>query len=217
MKKLLVVALAIITAFSCFSMVACGGGSKEDATIDGITYTYSEDLKGYVVSSYEGSETKVVIKDKVNGANVVEIGKNSFKGNKTITEVTLPNTIVTINDRAFETCTKLAKINFEEGLKTIGVNTFAGCFALTEVSFPKSLAEIKISAFDGCVTLTRIRYAGLKEQFNTTGGPFHNGALKIAVTAFDGAPVELVICADGSFNNANNNEVDMILGKPQIR
>ncbi len=218
MKKLLVIALAIITAFSCFSMVACGGGgSKEDATIDGITYTYSEDLKGYVVSSYEGSETKIVIKDKVNGTSVLGVAKNALKNNKTIAEVTFPGTIQIIDDRSFEGCSKLAKINFAEGLKTIGVNTFAGCFGLTEISLPKSMAEIKISAFDGCVNLTVIRYAGLKEQFNTSKGAFHNGALKIATTAFDGAPVDEVICADGSYNNAHNNEVDIILGRPQIR
>ena len=208
MKKLLVVALAIITAFSCFSMVACGGGSKEDATIDGITYTYSEDLKGYVVSSYEGSETKVVIKDKVNGANVVEIGKNSFKGNKTITEVTLPNTIVTINERAFETCTKLAKINFEEGLTLIGTRAFAGCFALTQISLPASLSTIKPFAFEGSLNLTLIVYAGLMNDFNVK-----NGKLSIASDAFDNVPVEIIQCSNGSLNNAHNNEVDKRLGK----
>ncbi len=209
MKKLLVIALAIITAFSCFSMVACGGGgSKEDATIDGITYTYSEDLKGYVVSSYEGSETKIVIKDKVNGTNVLEIGKNAFKANKTITEVTLPNTIVTINERAFETCTKLAKINFEEGLTLIGTRAFAGCFALTQISLPASLSSIKPFAFEGSVNLKLIVYAGLMKDFNAK-----NGKLSIASDAFDNAPVEIIQCSNGSLNNALNNEVDRRLGK----
>lgn len=96
---------------------------EEDFWIDGI-YEYGE-LKSYRIFSYEGTASNVIIPSFYEGKPITIIGSRSFRNNKNITNVTIPNSIVEIDGEAFSGCTGLTGITIPEGVKTIGYNVFS--------------------------------------------------------------------------------------------
>lgn len=95
----------------------------------------------------------VVIPEKIVLNNreypVTKIGDNAFKGNKKITSVTLPNTVLEIGMSAFSETTKLEDIKLNEGLKIIGESAFASRIGkVKELNLPSSVEEIKNNAFE---------------------------------------------------------------------
>ena len=87
---------------------------------------------------------------------VTAIGYGAFSGCKSLTEVTIPDTVREISSLAFSDCIKLKKITIPEGVKEIRHNTFSGCSALEEISIPESLEKICSYAFMDCKKLKSI-------------------------------------------------------------
>ena len=73
-----------------------------------------------------------------------------------LTSITLPNSIVSIGQSAFEGCTGLAIINIPDSVVSIGDNAFEGCIGLTSVTIPDGVTEIGYWAFWKCTKLTAI-------------------------------------------------------------
>ncbi len=61
---------------------------------------------------------------------------------RTITEITLPDSIVEIGERAFDECKALRSVNIPEGVVGIGKLTAIQCTALELVKLPRSLKAI---------------------------------------------------------------------------
>lgn len=64
--------------------------------------------------------TDIVVPD-----GMTEIAADTFK-NKSVTSITLPKTLIVINDNAFYNCKGLKSIDLPENLKKIGINAFYG-------------------------------------------------------------------------------------------
>ncbi len=88
----------------------------------------------------------VVILDTYEDVPVTEI--SGFTGNKNITSVTLPSTIVSLPASAFSGCSSLASINLGNVIE-IGDYAFSGCIDLESVSLD-NVTNIGASAFQGC-------------------------------------------------------------------
>lgn len=101
---------------------------------------------------------------------------NGFDYNSGISSVTLPNSVVTIKNGAFQKCSALAEVNFGTGLKTIERNAFTECVYLQIVNFQETqLESIGANAFDGCSDLSLL-YLG--KSLKTIGrSAFENTAL----------------------------------------
>ncbi len=69
---------------------------------------------------------------------------------------TIPNTIISIGNSAFENCTNLTNITISESVKEIGSNVFENCSSLTEIIIPNSVTSIGEFAFNGCSNLKNI-------------------------------------------------------------
>ena len=96
----------------------------------GFAFFYDNVSDSYYVREYTGSNTVVTVastyNDGVHGTKAVTgIGESAFMDNEAITEVVLPDTIVTIGNYAFMNCTNLFDINIPAGA-TIGVDAFYG-------------------------------------------------------------------------------------------
>lgn len=74
------------------------------------------------------------------------VGDEAFKGRNTITNVTLPTSLLLIGASAFENCTGLTSIVLNEGLENIGEKAFASC-KLKDLKFPSTLKIINDGAF----------------------------------------------------------------------
>ena len=73
-----------------------------------------------------------------------------------MTNVAIPNSVITIGDRAFDYCTSLTSVTLPSSLTSIGKGAFFACTTLTSVTIPNSLTNIPAMAFMGCTSLTNI-------------------------------------------------------------
>ncbi len=124
-------------------------------------FTVTSDDSADPTVAYKGTtekkEKSVKIPDKVvvNGITykVTSIADNAFKGNKTITKVTVSSNITSIGKNAFANCKKLKTVTVSGNVTTVGDNAFKGCAALTKVTLPAKTKKIGNNAFSGCKKL----------------------------------------------------------------
>ena len=98
---------------------------------------------------------------------VQSISQAMFYGCKSLTSVTIPDSVTSIEGEdyqynassekgAFEYCTNLKEITIPAFVTNIGVNAFYGCSSLTEVSIQGKVTEIGTGAFEDCTNLESI-------------------------------------------------------------
>lgn len=71
-------------------------------------------------------------------------------------EYTIPDSVRSIVDSAFEGCTGLTNITMGNSVTWINVYAFFGCSGLTSITIPDSVTSIGSSAFGGCTGLKSI-------------------------------------------------------------
>ena len=70
------------------------------------------------------------------------IGRYAFQNCKSITSITIPNSVTRIGDYAFFKCEGLATLVIGNGIKSIEEGVFSGCTGLKSVTIPKSITTI---------------------------------------------------------------------------
>ena len=63
------------------------------------------------------------------------------------TNITIPNSVTIIGDRAFSNCDKLTSVSIGNSVTRIGESAFSGCWKLMSVAIPNSVTSIGIHAF----------------------------------------------------------------------
>lgn len=86
----------------------------------------------------------------------VIIEGNAFEYAKRLTEVTLPDSVEEIGDKAFLYCEGLKTLPLGKGLRIIGGQAFGYCRSLTEVTIPDHVEELSYSVFSGCEKLETV-------------------------------------------------------------
>lgn len=81
---------------------------------------------------------------------VISIADSAFELFEKLTEVVIPNSVKYIGKKAFYLCTNLNNIVLPDGIVTIGKEAFGGCHHLTSITIPDSVTEIGDSAFGNC-------------------------------------------------------------------
>ena len=89
-------------------------------------------------------------------AGITAIGESAFSGNKTITEVVLPDMLETIGASAFASCSSLEKVTIPDKVSVIEKEAFKNCWALTEIKLPANITEISERLFYGCSKLKTV-------------------------------------------------------------
>ncbi len=87
---------------------------------------------------------------------VVTIGNRAFAGCIGITNILLPSALQTIENSSFIGCTNLTNINFPNSLQSIGEFAFQNCQSITAITLPHSLTQIGMYAFSICTNLGSI-------------------------------------------------------------
>ena len=72
---------------------------------------------------------------------------------KEITELIIPNSVTSINDRAFCGCSNIKSVIIPNSVKSIGEYAFEGCTNLISVTIPNTVSEICEGTFRKCSNL----------------------------------------------------------------
>lgn len=107
--------------------------------------------------------------------NSVEIiGSVAFSyafNNKTYGSMTIPSSVKTIEDKAFEDCENLTELNMENGVTTIGNYAFYYCKGLNSLTIPSSVEKIGEGAFYNCTGMEKLSIHSTSIDFKI--GPFY--------------------------------------------
>lgn len=87
---------------------------------------------------------------------IMSISSSAFSGCTTLTSVSIPSSVTSIGANAFLNCTSLTQATLSNGIKTIGGSAFSGCSGLTSLAMPNSITSIGTYAFKNCTSLTDV-------------------------------------------------------------
>ena len=82
--------------------------------------------------------------------------KDKLEGCKTLVGITIPNSVTSIGNSAFDFCENLISVTIPDSVTSIGKSAFFRCRKLTSVTIPNNVISIGGGAFSGCTNLTSI-------------------------------------------------------------
>ena len=136
--------LVTFAAMAVLCVVCAGAETYGD-------FEYEVSYAGVRITEYNGSAEKVDIPAEIDGKSVTSIGGCTFYYCTYLTSITIPNSVMYIENQAFEGCTRLKSI-----------------------TIPDSVTEIEYSAFSACTSLTEIKVATKNANYVSVNGVLYN-------------------------------------------
>ena len=137
--------------YNCTALTSVSfGNSSKLVTIGDSAFEDCPMLGGIILPKFTNSIGK-----KAFFVNVKKHENPEFK------EASIPDSIKTIGDSAFQGCINLEKVDFTEGDTgnedgQIGASCFSGCNKLTGIDIPRKIKSIGKEAFNGCSSLATL-------------------------------------------------------------
>lgn len=135
------------------------GGSGEEESEEAVLETSEED--GFTIAQLSNDSCEIVgctlgyseaidsliVPDTINGLTVIGIGSGAFVNN-IAKEITLPDTVEYISEKAFYMC-DMETLNLGSGLKKIEESGILSCNELTSLTFPEGMESMGACSFSG--------------------------------------------------------------------
>lgn len=140
-------------AFSCCESLTSITIPENISRIDSCVFRYCTSLENIKVNSnnqYYSSDEHDVLFNK-NKTTLIQ-----YPIGNTRKSYSIPDSVKTIEDNAFSSCTYLTKVSIPDSVTTIGSYTFSDCSNLTSVTLSNSITSIESGTFESCVSLTNI-------------------------------------------------------------
>jgi len=129
------------------------GACSRCSQSDGLTYELVGD--SYYITAFNDSYDVVNIPSTYNGLPVTRIGTFAFDS-KSITSITIPDSVTVIDEYAFWCCKNLTSIVIPDSVVSIGETAFEECTSLTSVTIGSLVSEINDFAFEYCYKLVEV-------------------------------------------------------------
>jgi hypothetical protein len=122
-------------------------------------YNYTTITGTVTITGYYGPGGALDIPNTIVGLPVTSIGAGAFQ-NCALTSVTIPGSVTNIEGSdgsgAFENCAYMTDITIPNSVISIGGYAFYGCVSLTSITIPNRVTSIGKAAFDSCTGLTTV-------------------------------------------------------------
>lgn len=145
------------------------GYMAKDTTIDGCylnesgawtelttSGNFKFDKSTGTIVEYTGSDSSVVIPNKIDGTEVKRIRFTSASTCKNLTSITIPDSTTGIESIVCMNCSNLTHVDIPSSVKRIDRYAFNGCSNLQSITIPDSVKIINEYAFSGCKSLKSI-------------------------------------------------------------
>ncbi|MDA7664878.1 leucine-rich repeat protein, partial [Akkermansiaceae bacterium] len=109
-----------------------------------------------IIDCNTSASGELLIPNSIEGNPVARIGHNAFDGCRSLTSITIPESVTNIGISAFYNCTSLPSITIPDGVTSIEHGAFNRCTSLTSITIPNSVTSIRTGAFKSCSALTSI-------------------------------------------------------------
>ena len=124
---------------------------------------------------------------------------------------TIPNSVTSIGDRAFEGCSGLTSVTIGNSVTSIGKYAFAGCWGLTSVTIGNSVTSIGDYAFTDCSGLTSVTIGNSVTSIGYDAFRGCSGLTKLVSLA-----VEPPICGKGAFEKVDKTTCQLLVPEESI-
>jgi hypothetical protein len=119
-------------------------------------FTYRDNGTSITITGYPAAAVgEVIIPSKIVNKPVTIIGVQAFAG-CSMTSVSIPSSVTSIQTEAFNYCTDLVSLNISSGVTSIASDAFSSCFSLTDLVIPDSVSSIGEAAFKDCSGLKSV-------------------------------------------------------------
>ena len=147
------------------------------------TFSYRSANHTASITKFVGSETEVIIPSTVEynsttyKVTAIADGTSSSGAfyDSNITSVVIPDTVTSIGNYAFSSCSNLTSITIPSSVTSIGENAFWYCNSLTSITIPSSVTSIGKAAFNSCCALAEVY--NYSPRITVTAGSSSNGYL----------------------------------------
>ena len=187
-----------------FDYIEVDEANETYKSIDGSLY--SKDGKTLIKSKKMLGDVEIL-------SGVECIGPDAFSG-FSITEVTIPNSVISIGEFAFYNCDSLTGIVLPNSITTIGSSAFWYCSSLTSIVVPDSAINITGSVFSSCPiekatipasAIDNIPKGALKEVVITSGESIDSSAFSDCSTLTSIViPNSILTIGESAFENCTS-------------
>lgn len=192
------------TSFRTGAVIVTGGGVSLTCTVTQAKaaeapYTYATnflDTNTITITGYTGAGGAEVIPSNIMGRTVTVIGNSAFESCGNLTGISIPASVVRIEDFAF-ICCGLTNVVIPDSVTNMGNIVFGGCGALIDVVIGSGVTHIGNSAFEACGSLASIAIPAGVASIGSSAFSFCSGMTNIT---FDDGVIDI---ADLAFLNCS--------------
>ena len=165
-----------------------------DTPTPGLEFTLIDGGTAYSVSKGTATNAIVVIPATHNGLPVTEIGEavynystEMFEGGfaeyAAMTSVTIPDSVTSIGDNAFNGCSGLTSVTIPDSVTSIGDLAFGNCSGLTSATIPDRVTNIDDGAFYDCSGLTSVTIPNSVTSIGYEAFAYSTGLTSVTILA----------------------------------
>lgn len=134
-------------------------------------------------------------------SSVLTIGQRAFQNCTGITTVNIPTSVTNISSDVFRNCNSLVTVNFNAtNCQSVGENIWAECMNFTTLNLGNTVTRIPTHGFQGAAKLTSVI---LPNSLTTIGNYGFEGCTALTTVTCDDASA-LATVGDYSFKNCSN-------------